>query len=87
MAAAATSDRSSSSSSDESDSFGGLHMNCQLYSFEPNVRQRCEVTEYVISDETLGDETNTADSPEKGGTPPRKRIFHTPPNQLPWFVL
>ena len=66
MAAAATSDRSSSSSSDKSDSFGGLHMNCQPYSFEPNVRQRCEVTEDVVSvsDETPGDETNTADSPE-----------------------
>ena len=53
MAAAAT--------SDESDSFGGLHMNCQPYSFEPNVRQRCEVTEDVVS---VSDETNTADSPE-----------------------
>ena len=54
-------------------------MNCQPYYFEPNVRQRCEVTEDVdyVSDETPGDETNTADSPENTAS---ETDFPTPPN-------
>ena len=85
MAAAATSG-SSSSSSDESDSFAGFHMNCRPYSFEPNVRQRCEDTDVdSVSDEIPGDETNTAESHKKHGL----GTDFTPPNQqqLPWFFL
>ena len=57
--AAAISGRSRSSSSDESDSFDGLSMNFQPYSFKPNVRQGCE---YVDSVSGSHNETNTADS-------------------------
>ena len=85
MAAAATSG-SSSSSSDESDSFAGFHMNCRPYSFEPNVRQRCEDTDVdSVSDEIPGDETNTAESQKNTVS----ETDFTPPNQqqLPWFFV
>ena len=51
--------RSSSSSSDESDSFDGLSIHFQHYSFEPNVRQRCEDVDSVSRSDN---EASTADS-------------------------